>query len=93
MLELVRLSPEGNGLDELVRLTRKLIASGERVLTLSFHSPSLLPGCTPYVRTEEDRDRLLACIDGYLRFFRDEIGGVPTTIAELEALTAGLVPR
>jgi len=28
------------------------------VLILSFHSPSLYPGFTPYVRTEEDLDQL-----------------------------------
>jgi hypothetical protein len=63
----LRLSPEGHGLDDLLRLTRHALGRGEPFLVLSFHSPSLLPGCTPYVRSEADRARFLATLDGYLR--------------------------
>jgi hypothetical protein len=34
---------------------RKLIEEGVRVLNFSFHSPTLEPGHTPYVRDESDR--------------------------------------
>ncbi|MDX1580039.1 MAG: WalW protein, partial [Alphaproteobacteria bacterium] len=50
-----------------------------RVLTFSFHSPSVAPGFTPYVRTDEDRDAFLALFDDYFRFFRDELEGEFTT--------------
>jgi hypothetical protein len=75
LLERIRLSPEGHPLSDLKRLTHKLLADGTRVLTFSFHSPSLLPGCTPYVKGEADLARLLATCRSYLEFFRDEIGG------------------
>ena len=63
----LRLSPEGHGLDDLLSLTRHALTRGEPFLVLSFHSPSLLPGCTPYVRSEGDRARFLETLDGCLR--------------------------
>ncbi|MEN3975488.1 polysaccharide deacetylase family protein [Emcibacter sp. SYSU 3D8] len=75
LLERIRLSPEGHPLSDLKRLTRKLLVNGTRVLTFSFHSPSLRPGCTPYVKDESDRARLLRTCRDYFQFFRDELGG------------------
>lgn len=64
----VRLSPEGFGVADLQRLTRHVLAEGQPFLVLSFHSPSLLPGCTPYVRTEAERESFLDRLDRYLRW-------------------------
>ena len=83
LLERIRLSPEGNNLAELRRLTRSLLARGQRVFCLSYHSPSLAPGNTPYVRDPTGRDRFLETIDRYCRFFFEELGGKPTTLREL----------
>ena len=60
---------------EAKRLTRALLAQGQRVFVLTYHSPSLEPGNTPYVRTEAERERFLAWLDEYYSFFREEIGG------------------
>ena len=79
----VMLSPEGNSLDEMISLTRTLLADGHRMFSLTFHSPSLRPGCTPYVRTAAERDAFLHTIDRYCRFFRDELGGVASTPADI----------
>lgn len=75
LLERIRLTPEGMTLDEAKRLTRALHAAGQRVFVLTYHSPSLAPGNTPYVRTPKDRDAFLDWLDGYYSFFREEIGG------------------
>ena len=75
LLERIRLSPEGHSLADLKRLTRTLLAGGTRVLTFSFHSPSLRPGCTPYAKDAADVAHLLATCRAYFDFFRDEIGG------------------
>ncbi|MGE0665441.1 MAG: polysaccharide deacetylase family protein [Sphingomonadales bacterium] len=75
LLERIRLSPEGHSLADLKRLTRSLLAGGTKVLTFSFHSPSLRPGCTPYVKTAADLARLMETCRGYFEFFRDEVGG------------------
>ncbi|MEO3471555.1 glycosyltransferase [Roseomonas sp. CAU 1739] len=75
LMERIRLSPEGISIDEAKRLTRGMIASGHRVFVLTYHTPSLVPGNTPYVRTAEDLHRFLQWLDAYYAFFREEIGG------------------
>jgi hypothetical protein len=77
----VMLSPEGSSLPEMQALTRALFRDGIRTFSLTFHSPSLKPGCTPYVRSLEERDRFLDTVGRYVRFFLDELHGVPTTPA------------
>jgi hypothetical protein len=79
----IMLSPEGNTLEEMCTLARVLHRRGLRVFTLSYHSPSLEPGHTPYVRTAQDLDRLLACLDGFCEFFMTELRGRTTTSEEL----------
>jgi glycosyltransferase involved in cell wall biosynthesis len=75
----VRLSPEGNTVEESKQLTRQLIADGYRVFAISYHSSSLEPGNTPYVRTQADLDRFLGWIEHYIEFFLNEMDGVPDT--------------
>ncbi|MCP1337300.1 polysaccharide deacetylase family protein [Futiania mangrovi] len=79
LLNNANLSPEGVPLREATDLTRALAGDGVRVFTLAYHSPSMVPGLTPYVRTMADRDRLLAWLDGFLAFFTEELGGVMAT--------------
>jgi hypothetical protein len=83
LLERLRLSPEGYSLAELERLTRDLVRRGHRVFVLSFHSPSLKPGCTPYVRTRDDVGRFLDTLDRFLEFFFTEIEGRADTPFQL----------
>ncbi len=52
------------------------MADGQRVFTMSFHSPSAKIGCTPYVRDADDLRRFLGSIRGYLTYFLREAGGV-----------------
>ena len=82
LLERIGLTPEGVTKEEALRAVDIAIDDGLPVLVLSFHSPSLAPGHTPYVRTEEDLDALydwLRGIYGYL----DMRGVRPTTVAEI----------
>jgi len=58
MLERVPLTPEGVSVDEAIRGIDIALDDGAPLLMFSFHSPSLRPGDTPYVRTEEDLDNL-----------------------------------
>ena len=54
MLERIPLTPEGISIDEAIRGIDIAIDDGLPLLVFSFHSPSLAPGYTPYVRSEED---------------------------------------
>ncbi|WP_338663924.1 glycosyltransferase [Pararoseomonas sp. SCSIO 73927] len=83
LLERIRLSPEGMTVEEAKRLTRAMLAAGHRVFVLTYHSPSLEPGNTPYVRTAAQRDRFLAWLDEYYAFFREEVGGRNATWREV----------
>jgi hypothetical protein len=64
-------------------LTRALLADGHRVFAVSYHSPSLQAGCTPYVRNAKDLETFLHWIEGFLEFFLGEIGGIAATAPEI----------
>ena len=85
LLEYIRLTPEGETLDALRRLTRSLLARGQRVFSFSYHSPSLVPGNTPYVRNQRELDGFLESLRGYVEFFMEELGGVHMTPLQLSA--------
>ncbi len=79
VVERIRLSPEGHSASDMKRLTRCLMDRGVRVFLLTFHSPTLKPGCTSYVRNEEDRTAFLRTLSDYFEFFLGELGGESMT--------------
>jgi len=85
-LDRLRLSPEGFTTPELQRLTRSLMSEGFKVFLFSFHSPSICPGCTPYVRDERDLEIFLNRCRDYFTFFREEIGGAVMTPLQIREL-------
>ena len=56
LLERIPLTPEGITVNEAIRAIDVAIDDGLPLLVFSFHSPSLAPGHTPYVRRPEDLD-------------------------------------
>ncbi len=88
-----KLSPEGYPAAEQCRLIDSLLAQGRRTFSLTYHSPSLAPGHTPYVRTPADLERFLASIEAVLAHFQ-AAGGRFTTLSKLYACkAAGRMPR
>ena len=85
-----RLTPEGVSAEEQCRLLEALVKRGRRMFTLTYHSPSLAPGNTPYVRSAEDLACFLDRIATVLRFFRDELGGEFTTLTRYRESLAGI---
>jgi len=84
LLDRIRLSPEGVTAAEAKRLTRALVRRGEqKVFVVSYHSPSLGVGHTPYVRTRRDLEQFLGWLDDYLEFFMGEIGGRPASAHDI----------
>ena len=65
--ERITLSPEGNDIAAMRRLVHGLLARGQQVFALSFHSSSLQAGRNPYVQSKADLhafyDRLSATLD------------------------------
>jgi len=85
-----RLTPEGVPAREQCALLRTLVGRGLRLFTLTYHSPSLAPGHTPYVRSAEELAGFLSNIEQVLTYFRDELGGTFTTMTRVhqQALAA-----
>ncbi len=84
-LERIRLSPEAANGAELRRLSSALRGAGCEVFSLTYHSPSMVPGHTPYVRTDADLQRFIATVHDYCTWFRDELGGEFMSITGLAA--------
>jgi hypothetical protein len=78
-----RLSPEGTPADEQCALLEAMARRGHRLFSLTYHSPSLAPGHTPYVRDAAELARFLGAIEQVLTFFRDEMGGRFTTLSRV----------
>jgi GT2 family glycosyltransferase len=94
LLDRNRLTPEGTPLADMKRLARDLVERDRAgVMMLSFHSTSLLPGSTPYVRTARDLDGFLRRIDEFLAFFFGELRGVPATPGSIHAIASGTTHR
>lgn len=79
VLERIKLTPEGVTIEEAKRLVREMAAHGHKVFVLTYHSPSLEPGNTPYVRTQDDLARFIDWLDEFLTFFTQEINGIGAT--------------
>lgn len=86
LLERIALTPEGVSADEALRGIDIAVNSGLPVLVLSFHSPSLAPGHTPYAKTP-------AAIEALYHWFEvvyadlAQRGVRPTRVAEIIAAT------
>jgi hypothetical protein len=93
LLERATLTPEGISTASHRRLTRALLDRGHRVFTMTFHSPSLAPGHTPYVRTVNDLQKFLDKVRHLLDFFFGELGGRPTTPVEIRQLALSMLDR
>lgn len=81
----IGLSPEGFSNAEMRRLTLSLMRMGFRVFVFYFHSPSVHPGFTPYVRDEQDLRAFLANCRDYFAFFREQLNGLPMTPLEIKS--------
>ena len=82
LLERIPLTPEGIGVEEAIRAIDIALDDGLPLLVFSFHSPSLRPGHTPWVRNEADLDDFY---DWWRRIFAYlELRAVtPTSVAEI----------
>lgn len=90
LLERVKLTPEGYDSQELVRLTQCLLEQGCRYFGLTYHSPSLVPGNTSYVKSEAELGRFVNVLDQFVSFFVNQVGGktiTPISYLELSEIS------
>ncbi|HEB66745.1 MAG TPA: WalW protein [Gammaproteobacteria bacterium] len=82
ILRKIQLSPELAEADDMIRLVDAAIARGHRVIHMYFHSSSLLPGMTPYVRNEADLEHFYAKIAAVFRHLGEVADITPCTLTE-----------
>jgi len=68
LLNFYWLSPELSNGNEMVRLAKALVQSGHKFLNMSFHSTSLFPGQSPFVKDRLDLKNFLNNIETFLKF-------------------------
>ena len=88
MLERIRLTPEGCSADDMIRLLDAMVDSGCEVFSMTYHSPSLRAGHTPYVRDAADLERFITSIERVCRHFKERLSG---SFMSASALRAKLV--
>jgi hypothetical protein len=89
LLSRVPLTPEGVPVRDAIAAIDALVGEGVRLLNFSFHSPTLEPGHTPYVRDESGRASFYRWWDAVLAHMARR-GIAP---ASLDQLLAAVPPR
>lgn len=84
LLNRVSLTPEDMPIAEALAAVEVAVAAGQRLLAFSFHSPSLVPGHTPYVRDAADLVRFHRWWDAMLGRL-DRLGVTHASLDEILA--------
>lgn len=87
----IMLSPEGNSYPDMRALTEALYGRGQRTFLLSFHSPSVEPGHTPYVRTADELQAFLRTLEQYFEYFFGPRGGMAVVPRDIRDAVPALV--
>ena len=88
LLSRVPLTPEGTTLREALYAIEVLLERGTRLFSLSFHTPSVVPGHTPYVRDAADLRIFWAWWDGVFDLF-EKHGVAPARPSDILAAVEG----
>lgn len=89
-LRKVQLSFETDSVRDMLILTRQLVREGARCIHLSWHSPSMVAGLSPFTRHMADRRHLRANIDRYFDCLSATMSFSFATVGEA---AARLAPR
>lgn len=84
LLERIPLTPEGVTLDEAIKGIDMALDNKLPILVFSFHSPSLRPGLTPYVRDETELDEFYDWWRGVFAYL-EKRGVKPACVREIIA--------
>jgi hypothetical protein len=90
LLKRIDLSPELASVHDMLTVSRRLLDAGVPYLHVSWHSPTLKPGLSPYAATWSDVDRLYAAVETYV----EELSRMTSiTFATMSEAAALLAPR
>jgi hypothetical protein len=82
LMERVPLSPEGVPAEDAIRAIELMYGEGIEIFSLSFHTPSVAIGHTPYVRDQTDLDQFWRWWDSVFNCFA-RLGVLPIDYAKL----------
>lgn len=91
LLNRVSLTPEGFPLSEALPAVERLLDEGHQIISISYHSPSIEPGHTPFVRTKADLDDFYAWWEGVLGLLARR-GVTAATIEDVVEAGRGATP-
>jgi hypothetical protein len=74
-IQRLRLSPEDYSLQQMKRLTLSQIALGQTAFVFSFHSPTVAPGNTVYVKNAQQQRLFVETICDYLEWYKTQTEG------------------
>ena len=79
------LLPEQQTLAQMCTLVDTLVARGVPVLNVMFHSPTAMPGATPFVRDRAQLERFVARVEGLLEHARARHDALPLGLSDVPA--------
>jgi hypothetical protein len=85
LLRRIALCPELASVADMLTLSRRLLEHGARHLHMSWHSPTLTPGLSPFAATAADVARLYASIEAYLEGLSRLTSVTVATVSEAAA--------
>jgi hypothetical protein len=86
LLKRIDLSPELASVQDMLTLSDRLLDAGVPYLHVSWHSPTLKPGLSPYAATWSDVRRLYAAVESYVEGLSRMTAITFATISEAAAL-------
>lgn len=85
LLRKIWFSPEESSARDMIRLAKVMITNGAQILNCSFHSTSLLPGKSPFVRTAKELEDFYGRLEKIFQYL--------STHTRLRSLTLSEVSR
>jgi len=85
LIKRLTLCPELASVADMLTLSQRLLEHGIRHLHLTWHSPSFLPGLSPFATTARDVARLYASIEKYLEGLSRMTAFTSATVSEAAA--------
>ncbi|MGF1685692.1 hypothetical protein L4C36_03245 [Photobacterium japonica] len=80
-----RLSPEGTGLADMITAVENQLRLGHEHLIMSFHSPTVKPGMTPYVSSADEQQAFTTTTVDFIKWFKGVPNSEMVTPANLNA--------
>lgn len=82
LLRRITMSPETTSAAEMLTLARHALDEGAPSVNLTFHSQSMTPGLSPFVRSVIDRERLVGRVKDFVEGLAGFASVTPSTLSE-----------